>query len=529
MASRKDKTLGNMAKLLKSASVFGGWTFISRIFGLVRDILFARFLGAGLLMDVFKVTFSIPNYFRRLFGEGAFLQSFVPVLNEVKEQQDENAVRRLVGDTAGTLGAILFLITVISIIAAPIFIMIFAPGFVKNPEAMDLAVTMLRWMFPYLLFISLVALASGVLNTYGKFAVPAFTPILLNLCLIVTVVWIAPNFPKPTIVIAIGVFVAGVVQLLFQYPFLRKIKMISRPRWAWKSEGVQKIFKLMLPGIFGSSVAQINLIIDSAIATMLGTGAVSYLYYSDRLMEFPLGIFGIAIATVALPKLSSQFSNQDEQGYSETLDWSLRLAFLICLPAAVGLVCLAAPLLATLFQYGNFDAKATQMAQYSLWAYGFGLFGFVLVKVLVPAYFSRQDTVTPVKFGIVAMGVNIVLNLIVLALFLTKKWTFAPHAGLALATSIGAFVNAGLLFSVLRKKGIYQLQSGWLKFLAKIILACMLMAVVVLMLRGDISLWTDAGLWQRLSRLAILIGAGVATYFATLFIFGMRPRDFLKN
>lgn len=518
-----------MPKLLKSASVFGGWTFISRIFGLVRDILFARFLGAGLLMDVFKVTFSIPNYFRRLFGEGAFLQSFVPVLNETKEKQDENAVRRLVGDTAGTLGAILFLVTVVSILAAPVFITIFAPGFVGSPEKMDLAVTMLRWMFPYLLFISLVALASGVLNTYGKFAAPAFTPILLNLCLIITVVWIAPNFPKPTIIIAIGVFIAGLVQLLFQYPFLRQIKMISRPRWAWKSEGVQKIFKLMLPGIFGSSVAQINLMIDSAIATMLGTGAVSYLYYSDRLMEFPLGIFGIAIATVALPKLSSQFSNNNSKGYSETLDWSLRLAFLICMPAAVGLVCLAAPLLATLFQYGEFDALATEMAQYSLWAYGVGLFGFVLVKVLVPAYFSRQDTVTPVKFGIVAMVVNIVLNLIVLTLFLTDKWTFAPHAGLAAATSLGAFVNATLLYRGLRKNSIYQPEKGWLLYFLRILLACVLMAIVILYLAGDIEQWTTVGLWQRISRLSMVIGAGVFCYFASLFIMGIRPRHFLRH
>ena len=518
-----------MSKLLKSASVFGGWTFISRILGLARDVLFARFFGATYMMDVFKVTFAIPNYFRRLFAEGAFLQSFVPVLNQYKEQEDEESVKRLVDNTTGTLGVILFFVTVIGIIAAPAFILIFAPGFYDEPEKWELSVRMLRWMFPYLLFISLTALSAGILNTYGRFAIPAFTPILLNICLILFVLFVSPHFPIPVYAIAIGVFLAGVVQLLFQFPFLRQINLLPRPRWAWKDSGVQKIFKLMLPGIFGSSVAQINLIIDTAIASMLATGSISWLFYSDRLMEFPLGIFGIAIATVALPRLSSQFSSNSTKEFSHTLDWSLRMAFLICLPAAVGLVCLAGPMLATLFQYGAFEASDVLMARYSLWAYGLGLFGFVLVKVLVPGYFARQDTVTPVKVGIIAIVVNIVLNLIVLGLFLTEKWTLAPHAGLAAATSIGAFVNASLLYRGLRKRKVYLPEKGWFAYLGKIVVACVLMGIVIVYLAGDLESWTTGRALERISRLALVIGAGGLCYFASLIIMGIRPRHFLTH
>ena len=521
-----------MAKLLKSASVFGGWTFISRILGLARDVLFARFFGAGVMMDVFKVTFALPNYFRRLFAEGAFLQAFVPVLNELKENGDEAEVRSLVADTSGTLATILFVFTVIGVLAAPVFVFIFAPGFFNNPEnpqAWGLSVELLRWTFPYLLFISLTALSGGVLNTYGKFGVPAFTPILLNITLITFVLWVSPFFEIPIYASSIGVFVAGILQLLFQFPFLQKLGMLSWPRWGWKTSGVRKIFKLMLPGIFGSSIAQLNLLIDSAIASMLAAGSISYLYYSDRLMELPLGIFAIAIATVALPRLSSQHANKSHAEFSHTLDWSLRTAFLICLPAAVGLVTLAGPLVSTIFQHGEFDVHSVIMTRYSLWAFGFGLFGFVLVKVLVPGYFSRQDTKTPVKIGIIAIIVNVSLNLIVLAMFLTGNWETAPHAGLAAATSVGAFVNAILLYKGLRKTNVFQPEAGWFAYLAKIFIACGLMAALLLLMAGDLDSWTAASAFERINRLALIIGAGAGTYFLVLFVLGVRPRHFLKH
>ncbi len=521
-----------MAKLLKSASIFGGWTFISRILGLARDVLFARFFGAGVMMDVFKVTFALPNYFRRLFAEGAFLQAFVPVLNEVKESGTEAEVKSLVADTSGTLATILFIFTVIGVLAAPFFVFIFAPGFYNNPDnpqAWGLSVELLRWTFPYLLFISLTALAGGVLNTYGKFGVPAFTPIILNIILIVFVIWVSPYFEIPIYAASIGVFVAGIAQLFFQFPFLQKLRMLSWPRWGWETSGVRKIFKLMLPGIFGSSVAQLNLLIDSAIASMFAAGSISYLYYSNRLMELPLGIFAIAIATVALPRLSSQFANKSHAQFSQTLDWSLRAAFLICLPAAVALIILAGPLIATIFQHGEFNEYSVTMTRYSLWAFSFGLFGFVLVKVLVPGYFSRQDTKTPVKIGIIAIVVNVTLNLIVLALFLTGKWQTAPHAGLAAATSVGAFVNATLLYRGLRKTNIFQPEAGWMAYLFKILTACGLMAAVLFFLAGDLNSWTSVGAYERISRLSMLIGAGIGTYFLVLFVLGVRPHHFLKH
>ena len=517
-----------MAKLLKSASVFGGWTFLSRILGLVRDVLFARYFGATYMMDVFKVTFSIPNYFRRLFGEGAFLQSFVPVLNQYKEAEGKESVKKLVDNTSGTLGVILFFVTVTGIVLAPVFILIFAPGFYDEPQKWELSVRMLRWMFPYLFFISLTALAAGILNTYGRFAIPAFTPILLNISLIIFVLYVSPLFPVPVYAIAIGVFIAGIVQLVFQFPFLAKLGMLPRPRWAWKDSGVQKIFKLMLPGIFGSSVAQLNLIIDTAIASMLATGSISWLFYSDRLMEFPLGIFGIAIATVALPRLSSQFSSKSTKEFSHTIDWSLRMAFLICLPAAVGLICLAGPMLSTLFQYGEFTTRDVLMARYSLWAYGFGLFGFVLVKVLVPGYFSRQDTLTPVKIGVLAILVNIVLNLIVLTLYLSGVWTVAPHAGLAAATSLGAFVNAILLYKGLIKSGVYQPETGWFAYGAKIVVACIIMGVVIVWFAGDLENWAGLKAMQRVLNLSSVIALGAVFYFVSLLIMGIRPRHFLR-
>ncbi len=521
-----------MAKLLKSASIFGGWTFISRILGLARDVLFARFFGAGVMMDVFKVTFALPNYFRRLFAEGAFLQAFVPVLNEVKESGTEAEVKSLVADTSGTLATILFIFTVIGVLAAPFFVFIFAPGFYNNPDnpqAWGLSVELLRWTFPYLLFISLTALAGGVLNTYGKFGVPAFTPIILNIILIVFVIWVSPYFDIPIYAASIGVFVAGIAQLFFQFPFLQKLRMLSWPRWGWKTSGVRKIFKLMLPGIFGSSVAQLNLLIDSAIASMFAAGSISYLYYSNRLMELPLGIFAIAIATVALPRLSSQFANKSHAQFSQTLDWSLRAAFLICLPAAVALIILAGPLIATIFQHGEFNEYSVTMTRYSLWAFSFGLFGFVLVKVLVPGYFSRQDTKTPVKIGIIAIVVNVTLNLIVLALFLTGHWVTAPHAGLAAATSVGAFVNAILLYKGLRKINVFQPEPGWFAYLAKIFIACGLMAALLLFMAGDLNSWTSAGAFERINRLSIIIGAGAGSYFLVLFACGIRPRHFLKH
>ncbi|MEA5444751.1 murein biosynthesis integral membrane protein MurJ [Gammaproteobacteria bacterium AB-CW1] len=509
--------------LLRSTGLVGGMTLLSRVLGFVRDVVFARFFGAGPVMDAFFVAFKIPNFMRRLFAEGGFSQAFVPVIGEYRSQREHAEVQALVDRVAGILGAVLVLITLIGVVAAPVLILIFAPGFDGEDGRRELATAMLRWTFPYLLFISLVSLAAGILNTYNRFGVPAFTPVLLNVCLIGAAVWLAPYFDEPGMALAVGVFAAGVAQLLFQIPFLKHLRLLPRPRWDPKHEGVRRIMRLMAPALFGSSVAQINLVIDTIIASFLVAGSVSWLYYSDRLMEFPLGVFGIALATVILPGLSARYAEKDPKAFSDTLDWALRLVWLVAVPAAVGLFCLAGPMLSTLFQYGEFTAHDTRMAAWSLMAYAFGLVGFTLVKVLAPGYFARQDTKTPVKAGVVAMVSNMVLNLaFVLPMVMTGF--VAPHMGLALATAIAAFINAGLLYMGLRRRGVYRPGPGWASLFFKGLVANGVMAAVVLWLAGPLADWLDAGVWERVGLLAVCIGTGALVYGLVLLLLGLRRR-----
>lgn len=509
-------------KLFKSTATVGGMTLISRVLGLVRDIIFARIFGAGAGMDAFFVAFKIPNFLRRLFAEGAFAQSFVPVLSEYKSQREHGEVRTLVAAVSGTLGSILLLISLVAMLGAPLLVSLFAPGFLDQPDKYALTTDLLRITFPYLLFISLTAMAGGVLNSYGRFAIPAFTPVWLNLSLIGMALWGAPLFEQPVMALAWGVFIAGIAQLLFQFPSLRKLHLLVRPRWGRQHEGVKRIMKLMLPAIFGSSVAQINLLLDTIIASFLITGSVSWLYYSDRLVEFPLGVFGIALATVILPSLSRQHSESSPEAFSRTLDWALRLTVLIGAPATIGLVLLAGPMLTTLFHYGAFVDEDARMATLSLMAYGFGLLGFILVKVLAPGYYARQDTKTPVRIGIYAMATNMVLNIVFVVPMVINDVS-GPHAGLALATSVAAFVNAGLLFLGLRKQGIYKAEAGWLSFGLRILLAVGLMAMVLLWLSAPLNEWFAMGVMDRISQLLILIVVGAASYFASLYLLGIRP------
>jgi len=507
--------------LLRSTSLVGAMTLLSRVLGFVRDMVFARFFGAGPVMDAFFVAFKIPNFMRRLFAEGGFSQAFVPVIGEYRTQQEHAEVQALVDRVAGALGAVLSLITVIGVLAAPLLIFVFAPGFDGEDGRRELAVAMLRWTFPYLLFISLVSLAAGILNTYGRFGVPAFTPVLLNLVLIGAAIWGAPYFEEPGMALAVGVFVAGLVQLLFQIPFLKQLRLLPRPRWDRQHEGVRRVMKLMAPALFGSSVAQINLLIDTIIASFLVAGSVSWLYYSDRLMEFPLGVFGIALATVILPGLSARHAEDNPTAFSDTLDWALRWVWLIAVPAAVGLLCLAGPMLATLFQYGAFTDNDTLMARYSLMAYALGLVGFTLVKVLAPGYFARQDTLTPVKAGVVAMLANMLLNAAIVIPMVMMDFV-APHMGLALATAIASFINAGLLFMGLWRRGIFRPRPGWRGLFLRGLLANVLMAAVVLWLAGPMSDWLTAAAMERVTLLALCIGAGFVVYAVSLLLFGLR-------
>ncbi|HET9679175.1 MAG TPA: murein biosynthesis integral membrane protein MurJ [Gammaproteobacteria bacterium] len=514
-------------KLLKSTSLVGGMTFLSRILGFVRDMMFARFFGAGLVMDAFFVAFKIPNFMRRLFAEGAFAQAFVPVFSEHKTIGNEKDIKLLADHVAGTLGGILLLITIVGVLAAPLVIYLFAPGFSNDPEKYAISVDMLRLTFPYLLFISLTAFAGGILNTYSRFAVPAFTPVLLNVCLIVATVWAAPYFDEPGMALAWGVFIAGLAQLLFQVPFLAMLRLLPRPRWGWNNSEIKRILKLMLPALFGSSVAQINLLLDTIIASFLVTGSVSWLYYSDRLMEFPLGVFGIALATVVLPSLSSRHASKSATQFTDTLDWALRLVVLIGLPASTGLFLLAGPILTTLFQYGEFSDTDAMMATASLMPFAIGMFGFMLVKILAPGYFARQDTRTPVKAGIIAVIANMVLNLCLVVPWVLLDYP-APHAGLAISTSLAAFINAGLLYRGLRRQ-VYTPSAGWGRLWLQVIAGNLVLAAVLWWRVPALSVWLDWSATERASQLALLIGMGLVAYVLALLLVGVRPHDLHRN
>ena len=505
--------------LLKSTGIVSGMTLISRILGFIRDMIYAQLFGAGAGTDAFFVAFRIPNFMRRLFAEGAFSQAFVPVFSQYRTQRSHEELQELVDQVAGTLGLILFGITAAGVLAAPLLVWLFAPGFTQEPDKYELTVAMRQVTFPYLLFISLPALAGGVLNSCGKFAIPALTPVLLNICMIIAAVWVAPYFDPPAMALAWGVFAAGVTQLLFQIPYLKQLKLLPRPRWAWRAPGVQQVLKLMLPALFGSSVAQVNLLIDTLLASFLVTGSVSWLYYSDRLVEFPLGLFGVALGTVILPNLSRHHAADSPERFSQTLDWGLRWTLLIGLPATVALVILAGPLLAALFQYGAFSPEEVRVSARILMAVSIGLLAFMLVKVLAPGFYARQDTRTPVRYGLIAMGANTAMTLVLI-------WPLA-HAGLALSTSLASFLNAGMLFRNLRHNGVYQPARDWPCFLWQLGAANLEMGLLLWFGAGDLESWIQASASQRFWHLLWLVIAGGGTYLLAALAVGFRPRHLL--
>jgi len=503
-------------------------TLLSRILGLSRDIILATLFGASGGTDAFFVAFKIPNFMRRLFAEGAFSQAFVPVLSEYKETRSRESLQDLINHVAGSLGSILFIISLLGSLAAPLLVYLFAPGFTDEPLRYALTRDMLVITFPYIFFIALTAFAGGILNSFGKFAVPAFTPVLLNLCLIGAAIWVSPCFEQPIMALAWGVALAGFTQLLFQIPFLWQLKLLPRPQFKRGHKGVKKIIKLMIPAIIGSSVAQINLLLDTIIASFLMAGSVSWLYYSDRLVEFPLGVFGIALATVILPSLSKQHAQQSPQAFSQTLDWALKLTSLVALPAALGLFLLSAPLLASLFSYGAFDVHDSRMSSLSLMAYALGLPAFIIIKILAPGYYARQDTKTPVKIGITAMIANMGMNIAFVVPMV--MWDVeAPHAGLALATSASAYLNAFLLYRGLRQQGIYTPQNGWLKLAIQLLLANTVMALFLIITTPELSEWDQ---WLLLDRLEVLLGLitlSIIIYTSSLFLSGFRPKQLRSN
>jgi putative peptidoglycan lipid II flippase len=505
-------------------------TLVSRVTGLIRDIAFAQVLGSGAIADAFFVAFRIPNFLRRIFGEGAFSVAFVPVYSEYESRYPPQQAHAFLNLMAGRLGLILVTLTVAGVLGAPALVSMLAPGFSADPAKYEATVSALRLTFPYLFFISLVAMAGGILNTRERFAAHAATPILLNLCLIATVWLVVPRTTNIAITLGGGVLIAGIVQLAFQFPFLWQVRRVPRPRLRATtqdervgSEGVSQVFRLMLPAVFGVSIAQINLLVNTILASFLVTGSVSWLYYSDRLMEFPLGVFGIALATVILPTLSRQVASSEQTAYSQTLDWALRLVFLVALPATAALAILAFPLMVTLFHYGQFSATDASMASKSLIAFALGLTGFILVKVLAPGFYARKDTRTPAIIGAIAMGVNALV-----AVSLVFVFTLG-HVGLALATSLAGIVNAVLLYIRLVSKTGFQPGDGWPAFLARVSLATLIMAALLAFgVAGDLA-WLSHSVPKRILLLGFWVIAGGGVYLGSLYLLGLKVHRFVER
>jgi putative peptidoglycan lipid II flippase len=507
--------------LLKSLLTVSSMTLISRVLGFVRDAVIARTFGAGLYTDAFFIAFKLPNLLRRIFAEGAFSQAFVPILSEYRATRDEAATRAFIDHVSTLLALALLAVTILGVLAAPVIVYVSAPGFAAVPEKFAVTVALLRLTFPYILFISLAAFAGAILNTWSRFAIPAFAPTLLNLAFIVSALWLAPWFDPPIMALAAAVFVGGILQLAFQLPYLARLGLLPRPRLALRDAGVWRVLRQMGPALFGVSVGQISLLINGIFASFLVTGSVSWLYYADRLMEFPTGVLGVALGTILLPSLSRSFAEKTAEEYSRLLDWGLRLTLLLALPAALGLAILAVPLIATLFHHGAFDAHDVEMTSDALIAYSVGLIGLILVKVLAPGFYARQNVKTPVKIAMLTLAATQLMNL---AFIYPLR-----HAGLALAIGLGACINAGLLFAKLRQHGVYQPQPGWRRFGVQVGCALAAMAVVLWFSMGTQAHWLAGGTWMRAARLVGLVALGAATYFAVLWLGGMHPRQFVKR
>ncbi|MEG1223974.1 MAG: murein biosynthesis integral membrane protein MurJ [Hafnia sp.] len=507
--------------LLKSLAAVSSMTMFSRVLGFARDALVARIFGAGVATDAFFVALKLPNLLRRIFAEGAFSQAFVPILAEYKSQQGEEATRTFVAYVSGMLTLVLALVTVLGMIAAPWVIWATSPGFLRDPDKFELTASLLRITFPYILLISLASLAGAVLNTWNRFSVPAFAPTFLNLSMIGFSLFAAPYFNPPIMALAWAVTVGGVLQLAYQLPHLKKIGMLVLPRINLRDAGVWRVMRLMGPAIIGVSVSQISLIINTIFASFLVSGSVSWMYYADRMMEFPSGVLGVALGTILLPSLAKSVSSGRLDDYSRLMDWGLRLCFVLALPSTVALGILSKPLIASLFQYGQFTAFDTEMTQRALIAYSVGLMGIILVKVLAPGFYSHQNIRTPVKIAIASLIMTQLMNLAFIGPF--------KHAGLSLSIGLAACLNAGLLYWQLRKQKMYIPQTGWVLFLTKLVIAVVVMAAVLIGMMWFMPAWDTGNMLMRILRLLLVVVVGAGSYFAALALLGFRVRDFTRN
>ena len=493
--------------LLKSLAAVSSMTMFSRVLGFIRDAIIARIFGASMAADAFFVAFKLPNLLRRIFAEGAFSQAFVPILSEYKTQQGEEATRTFIAYVSGMLTLILAVVTVLGMLAAPWIIYVTAPGFTDDPDKFTLTANLLKVTFPYIFLISIASLAGGILNTWNRFSVPAFAPTLLNVSMIGFALFAAPYFDPPIMALAWAVLAGGVLQIAYQLPHLKKIGMLVLPRVSFRNSGVWRVMKLMGPAILGVSVSQISLIINTIFASFLVSGSVSWMYYADRLMELPSGVLGVALGTILLPSLAKSFSKGDATEYRKLMDWGLRLCFLLALPCAVALAILAEALTVSLFQYKNFTAFDALMTQQALIAYCVGLMGMIVIKVLAPGFYSRQNIKTPVKIAIATLILTQLMNLAFIGPF--------KHAGLALSIGIAACFNASLLYWQLRKQNI---------LIAMLFMAAVLVGMMYLMPE-----WSQGNMLMRMLRLMGVVIAGAGAYFAALYALGFRLRDFAQR
>lgn len=509
--------------LLTVLAKLSSMTMLSRIMGFVRDAIVARYFGAGAAMDAFVVAFRLPNLLRRIFAEGAFSQAFVPMLADYKQNKSDEETRQFVQYVAGMLTFALVIITAIGVFAAPVVIWATASGFARQGGTrFELAVSLLPIIFPYILLISLSSFVGSILNTYNKFSIPAFTPVLLNISFIVFALFFVPYFHPPIMALAWAVLVGGLLQLGFQLPWLYKLGFFRLPKLSFHHTAVNHVMKQMIPSIIGSSVAQISLVINTTFASYLAVGSVSWLYYSDRLLELPSGVIGAALGTILLPSLSKHAANDNAQEFSALLDWGLRLCLVLILPAAVGLAVLGFPLVATLFMYREVTPHDAHMIQYALIAAAIGLPAMMMVKIFAPGFYARKNVKTPAKIAVISLICTQLFNILLV-------WKL-QHIGLALSVALGACVNAGLLFTMLRLHQIYTPRANWRKFLLQISGGLLAMSVALYGVQAAFPInWAALSGMLRTLILSGLIGLAVLVYFGTLMALGMRPREFRRS
>jgi len=530
--------------MLRGVISFSAMTLVSRILGLARDMAINIAFGADAATDAFWVAFRIPNFLRRLFAEGSFSTAFVPVFTEVKQTRSHAELKELTARVAGALGSALLVVTALGILFAPQVATMFEPGALDEPHKFDLTIDLLRLTFPFLLCVSLTALTAGALNSFHKFALPAFAPVILNVCMIAGALWLAPHLRIPIMSLGWAILVGGILQLLLLLPALHRIDLLTLPRWGWNHPDVRRILRLMVPTLFSSSVTQINLLLDTVILSLLITGSQSWFSQSTRFLELPLGMFGVAFGTVLLPALSRSHVALDRVRFSRVLDWGLRNNLLIAAPAMFALLLLATPLVATLFQHGRFNAFDTHMVTLSISALAFGLPAYALVKVLLPAFYSRQDTKTPMRVAFISLIANVVFNLALIAL-LFELWAPATvkrepllhgiaqvpalHVALAIGSVLSSYLQFALLWYWLKRAGVYQRGPGWMRHFARLTVACAAMVLVLALGRWYWPDWTHARIWQRVWHLVVLVAAGGITYLGALFATGFRLHQLREN